>query len=211
MSQTYSFDPTADAATARGSIPGYALGRPDLARSPVSLQDFEYLKQTVLFGDDDVKYLRQAGEILVPQAEQILDVWYGFVGSHPFLAHYFVDKTTGALDMSYLTRVRGRFARWIKDTTDGQYDQAWLDYQHEIGLRHTKAGKNKADQVHASSQVDFRYMTAFIVPITATIEPFLGNAGRSPDEIRAMMAAWFKAVTLTVILWSYPYVKDGEF
>ena len=200
-----------DAAEARRTIPGYTLGAPGLKHSPVSLDDFAKLKQSVLFTDEDTKYLRMAGEIMVPQTEKILDMWYGFVASHPFLAYYFTDKASGKLDMKYLTLVRGRFARWIKDTTDANYDQAWLDYQHEIGLRHTKAGKNKTDHVASSSQVDFRYMTAFIVPITATVEPFLGNTGKSPDDIRKMMAAWNKAVNLQVILWSYPYIKEGQF
>ena len=40
------------------SIPGYAYGQAGLMRSPVSLSDFNLLKKTTLFGDDDVKYLR---------------------------------------------------------------------------------------------------------------------------------------------------------
>ncbi len=200
-----------DAAEARANVPGYKLGAPGLKRSPVSLEDFDKLKQSVLFTDEDVKYLHMAGAIMVPQTDKILDVWYGFVGGHPFLAYYFSDKATGKLDPAYLGRVRGRFGRWIKDTTDANYDQQWLDYQYEIGVRHTKAGKNKTDGAHSSAQVDYRYIPAFVVPISATVEPFLTSSGKSPEDVKKMMAAWNKAVTLQAILWSYPYIKPGQF
>ena len=67
------------------NIPGYTYGSASLAKSPVSLDDFANLKQASLFGDDDVRYLKMSHDILKDQTEQILDVWYGFVGSTPFL------------------------------------------------------------------------------------------------------------------------------
>jgi hypothetical protein len=201
----------AAAQEARPNIPGYTYGSPELKRSPVTPAELAKIEEALLFTDEDVRYLREAGQIMVPQTEQILDVWYGFVGSHPDLAYYFANKKTGELDKDYLTRVRGRFGQWIKDTTDANYDQRWLDYQYEIGLRHTKSGKNRTDKAPSVDQVNFRYMPAFIVPITATVEPFLAKGGKSPEEVRKMMAAWNKAVTLQVILWSYPYIKDGQF
>ncbi len=193
------------------SIPGYAYGSQKLSKSPVSLEDFELLKKTVLFTEEDSKYLRLAGELLVPQTEKILDVWYGFVGSNPHLVYYFTNKKTGAPEAEYLGRVRARFGQWIKDTTDAKFDQAWLDWQHEIGLRHTKAGKNKTDNAPSVDQVNFRYLTAFIYPISATIKPFLANSGKAPDEIEKMHGAWTKAVVLQTILWSQPYIRDGQF
>jgi len=193
------------------SIPGYRLGDATLAPSPVTPQDLELLKQTLLFTGDDIAALRQAGAILVPQTDAILDVWYGFVGAHPHLVHYFANKADGQPNADYLARVRARFGQWIKDTTDAQYDQAWLDYQHEIGLRHTKLGKNRTDGAASVDQINFRYLIAFIVPISATIEPFLAKSDKAPDEIKRMHAAWTKAVVLTAILWSHPYVKPGEF
>ncbi|MBS0466723.1 MAG: hypothetical protein JSS31_03305 [Proteobacteria bacterium] len=35
--------------------------------------------------------------------------------------------------------------------------------------------------------------------------------GAALDEVERMHAAWVKAVLLQTILWSHPYVKDGEF
>lgn len=201
----------ADSAEARRTIPGYRLGDPALPRSPVSLQDLELLKRTVLFTDEDARYLRMAGEVMVPRTEAILDVWYGFVGSHPHLIHYFSNKADGRPNAEYLARVRARFGQWIKDATAANYDQAWLDYQHEFGLRHTRAGKNRTDGAPSVDHIHLRYLIAFIVPISATVEPFLAQSGRSPDEVEKMHAAWTKSVVLQTILWSHPYVKEGDF
>jgi hypothetical protein len=53
-------------------------------------------------------------------------------------------------------------------------------------------------------------MIAFIVPITATIKPFLAKKGHSAEDVEKMYNAWFKAVTLSVALWSIPYANKGE-
>lgn len=191
------------------SIPGYTYGTVEAAKSPVSPADFDLLKQTVLFTDDDVKALRMAGEVLADQIEAVLDVWYGFVGGHPHLAAYF-STPGGALIPEYLARVRGRFGQWILDTCDRSYDQDWLNYAMEIGLRHV-VKKNQTDQVNSVSLIPLRYMIGFIVPITVTIKPFLVKKGHTPEQIEAMHAAWFKALVLQVILWSVPYAKDSLF
>jgi len=75
--------------TAHTQPPGYRLGDPSLPRSPVTLAELDEMKGSVLFGDDDVAALRQAGDILEPQVEDVLDVWYGFVGDTPHLLAYF--------------------------------------------------------------------------------------------------------------------------
>ena len=127
-------------------IPGYSYSAAELDRSPVSQQALAELKASVLFGPDDEQALRMAGETLADQVEDVLDVWYGFVGSHPHLVAYFATPE-GEPIAEYLQRVRGRFGQWILDTCNRPYDQAWLDYQHEIALRHTEAKKNRTDDV----------------------------------------------------------------
>lgn len=189
------------------TIPGYAYGQ--VSRSPVSLEELDLLKQTVLFSADDEQALRLAGQVLAPQTDAILDVWYGFVGAHPHLLRYFSSNQQP--DGNYLARVRARFGQWILDVCNRPYDQQWLDYQHEIGLRHTAAKKNLTDHAAAEPLIHLRYLTAFIVPLTVTIKPFLQDGEHSEAEVEAMYGAWFKAVTLTATLWSYPYVKEGQF
>ncbi len=189
-------------------IPGYDYGR--VPPSPVSLHDLENLKKAVLFTEEDARYLRLAGEVLKDQIEEILDVWYGFVGSHAHLVYYF-SEPSGQPNTAYLAAVRRRFGQWILDTCFRPYDQDWLNYQHEIALRHHRTKKNQTDKVHSVPHVPLRYLIAFIYPITATIKPFLARKGHSPDEVEKMHQAWFKSVTMQAALWSYPYAKEGDF
>jgi hypothetical protein len=201
----------AGAAAPQGRAPGYALGQSTLARAPYSLADLAALQKSMLFGADDVAALRQSRAILADQTEAILDVWYGFVASTPELVVFFGDTRSGQPDGAYLAAVRRRFALWILDTADAKYDQAWLDWQYEIGLRHNRVKKNKTDGAHGPAQVDFRYLPALTIPITTTLKPFLAKKGASAADVEKMHAAWVKAVLLQAILWSHPYIKDGEF
>lgn len=186
---------------------GYGFGQ--VTKSPVSLQDFELLKKTVLFTEEDEQYLRLAGEVLRDQVEDVLDLWYGFVGGNEHLVYYFTKD--GVPNADYLAAVRERFGQWIMDLCNRPYDQSWLDYQHEIALRHHSTKKNKTDGVNAVPIVNYRYLTAFIFPITATIKDFLAKKGQDAETVERMHVAWFKAVVLTVVLWTYPYVREGEF
>lgn len=190
-------------------IPGYTYGSEQVARSPLSLEEFEKLKKAVLFAEEDERYLRLAGEVLRDQIEEVLDLWYGFVGSHSHLVYYFTDGKGNALS-DYLAAVRKRFGQWIIDTCNRPYDQAWLDYQQEIGLRHHRTKKNQTDGVKSVENIPLRYVIAFIYPITATIKSFLAKKGHSAEEVDKMHQAWFKSVVLQVALWSAPYVKAGD-
>jgi hypothetical protein len=194
----------------RGGVPGYDFGAGTVTRSPLGIEDLDLLKQTILFTDEDERYLRLAGDVLEDQADEVLDLWYGFVGSHPHLIYYFSDLG-GEPDGDYLARVRERFKLWILDTCRRPYDQEWLDYQQEIALRHTRAKKNQTDGARAPEHIPLRYMVAFIYPITATIKQFLASKGHSAEEVEKMHQAWFKSVVLQVALWCYPYVRDGDF
>lgn len=195
----------------QATIAGYTYGTAAVPRAPISLQEFEKIKAAVLFGDEDVKHLHMSRDVLSDQVEAVLDVWYGFVGSHPHLVYYFGDRASGAPLGDYLAAVRKRFGRWILDTAAANYDQAWLDYQFEIGRRHHRTAKNKTDGAHSVDLVHYRYIPAFIYPITFTLKPFLAKKGHSAADVEAMYQAWLKSVILQVILWSYPYVKEGDY
>lgn len=191
-------------------IPGYTYGSKELATAPFTTEDLEALKATVLFTEEDAKWLQKSKKVLQPHAEEILDTWYGFVGATPHLLQYFSSKE-GKPDTNYLKRVRARFIQWIYDTADADYDQDWLNYQYEIGVRHHRIGKNKTDNAKAVNHIPARYVLALTYPVTATLKPFLERSDYSPEEVNKMQQAWLKSVMIQSILWTYPYYNEGDF
>ena len=57
-----------------------------------------------------------------------------------------------------------------------------------------------------SDVIHLRDVVAFIVPLTATMKPFLAKRADPADDVERMHQAWFKAVTLTAALWSQAFV-----
>lgn len=186
-------------------IAGYDYENVDPAETPVTQEALDLLKATLLWDDTTDALLRRVGELLEKQVEDILDLWYGYVGSHPHLVTYF-DGPAGEPDTAYLAGVRARFGAWIRDLCTREFDEQWLAYQHEVGLRHHSAKKNQTDGVDSPrAYVPLRYMIAFVYPITATIRDFLDRAASPDDDVDALVDAWFKAVVLSTTLWTEPY------
>lgn len=190
---------------------GYTYGTNKVSKSPFSLDDLKLLQQSLLFGDDDIKYLKMSHDILKDQTNDILDVWYGFVASTPQLVYFFGNKTTGKPEGEYLAKVRERFAMWILQTAEANYNQDWLNYQYEIGLRHYSTKKNKTDKVNSVPIIYYRYIPALTIPVTTTLKPFLAKKGASAEDVEKMYNAWLKSVLMQAILWGQPYMKKGEF
>ncbi|MFI9505367.1 protoglobin domain-containing protein [Nocardia sp. NPDC052566] len=184
---------------------GYHYG--STSPSPVSTDELAALEASLLFTPEDVEALQLTGDVLEDQIDDVLDVWYGFVASHPYLVAYFATPKGVVLE-EYLARVRARFGQWILDTCRRPHDADWLAYAHEIGVRHTYEGKNRTDGVGSVPHIPLRYMVAFIYPITATMRPYLAKAGHGDADIERMHQAWFKAVTLQVALWLRAYTAD---
>ncbi len=193
------------------NVPGYTHGTSAVTRSPITMAEFARMKQTVLFDESDVAALRLSHDVVKDEVEAILDVWYGFVGKTPHLLASFSSKADNKPLPEYLSAVRKRFGQWILDTSRANYDEAWLDYQHEIGLRHHRTKKNTTDGAAASAIVPFRDLFGLILPIALTLKPFLSKKGHSAEVVERMHTAWVKSCLLQVTLWSHAYVKDGDF
>lgn len=191
-------------------VPGYTLGDRSAKRAPITLGELEEIQKSLLMSDEDIRYLRMSHDVLEPHVEELVGVWYGFVGGNPHLLKYF-SNSAGTPDAAYLTRVRARFERWVLDTAEAEYDQDWLDYQFEIGRRHHRVGKNTTDHADAVEHIHFRHLPALTIPVTTTLRQFLERGGHSAEDVDKMHAAWVKSVLLQSILWSYPYVNDGDF
>lgn len=180
-----------------------------LQPSPVTEERLNELLTNVMWSSDtDVPALRRAGEILSPRVSDILDVWYDFIGSTPHLVSVFRGPD-GEPDAEYLERVRGRFEQWVIDVCTREFDGQWLAYQEEIALRHHTTKKNQIDGVDSpASHVPMSDMLALVVPVTLSVRSFLEEGAESGDDVEAMQQAWFKAVTVTLVLWSRPYAGD---
>ena len=191
------------------TIEGYDYEDPGLETSPITQEKLELLKRNLLWSPEDDAYLKLAGEVLMDQTGDILDLWYGYVGSHSHLLHYFSKDENP--NQNYLKAVRSRFEQWILDLCNRPYDQTWLNYEYEIAKRHHSTKKNLTDRIDSVPIIHYRYLVAFIYPITITIKNFIENKGHDEKDVTGMFNAWFKAITLTTILWTYPYVNEGEF
>lgn len=191
------------------AIPGYRMGDPTLPAPATSQEELAKIEAALLLTEDDKAALREAKAILAPRVDELLDVWYGFVGSHDFLLGYFV--TPAGPDGNYLARVRARFGQWVLDTCEADFGPAWVAYAEEVGRRHA-VEKNATDGVVGAPEVvHFRYVVALTYPIYATVRPFLEAGARDAAHLERMHQAWLKAVLLNVVLWSRAYVQDGWF
>jgi hypothetical protein len=195
--------PARDAA----AIPGYDFDSGVIARSPVSLEELRQLEQAVGWTNEDATVLRSVGTRLShDKAEALVDAWRARIGAQPHLARVFFGPD-GKPDEDYKVRVKKRFVQWVSDTCMRPHDQAWLDYQEEIGLRHTPAKKNRTDNAHTPAVVPLRYVVAFSAVVVSTVRDVVGNL--TETEGQRFQDAWTKSVLLQIALWSRPYVLEG--
>jgi pimeloyl-ACP methyl ester carboxylesterase len=192
-------------------IPGYNPGAPEVAKSPISMDEFKALKETCLFTDEDMVYLRLSYAVLKDQAEDLVTMWRGIIAQHTHLASYSWDRDSGKPDKEYGVAVGKRFAQWVLDTARAEYDQQWLDYQYEIGLRHHRAKKNVTDHAHTAVHIRGRDVIGFAAATVAPMRPYLEKGGHSSDTVLRMQEAWWKSMILQVTLWSQPYMNPGDF
>jgi len=193
--------------SADGLIAGYDFGTSASARSPVTFEELSHVEQTVGWTRDDEQLLRKHAELFRSQAEEMVGSWRAVIGAQPHLSQWFVGPD-GMPDEEYKARVKPRFVQWVVDVATRPHDRAWLDYQEEIGLRHTPAKKNRTDGGHTPPLVPMRYLLAF-VPVVTDVRGFLSAGIADAAELQAVERAWTKAVHLHVTLWCRPYAREG--
>ncbi len=115
----------------------------------------------------------------------MVDHWRAEIARQPHLVQWFFGPD-GVPDDRYRAAVKQRFVQWITDACTKPHDHAWLDYQEEIGLRHTPAKKNRTDATQTPTVVPLRYLLGFIAPVVLSVRPFLDGHGFSAAEIDAM-------------------------
>jgi len=186
-------------------IHGYDYGASNIQVSPVSFEEFQQLKITAGWTADDEASLRLAGEVLSDQTRAIIDHWRRrIIAAIPHLAIHSRSPEGEALP-EYAANSGARFERWILDTCLRTDDQDWLNYQHEIALRHMRPKKNQTDGVRSTAFVPFRHIVAFIPVMNETIRPYLAARGHSVTAVERMHSAWTKSIQLQLALWARAY------
>ena len=187
-------------------IEGYAFGAPEVSISPVSIKELESLKISVGFTDEDQSYLKMAGEVLADQTKHVVEHWRsGIIASIPNLARHSRSLEGEALP-DYLRKSNLRFEQWILDTCLRPYDQDWLNYQHEIAIRHMSPKKNKTDRVKSTPFVPYRDIIAFVAVMNETMKPYLAARNHSSEDVEKMHLAWCRSIQLQLALWAKPYM-----
>jgi pimeloyl-ACP methyl ester carboxylesterase len=190
------------------AISGYDYGKENVSHSPISIDELRKLEQSVGWSEEDANVLNRHRDFFHAQAEAMVDSWRAVIGAQPQLAQWFFGPN-GKPDDEYKARVKNRFVQWVKDVCDRSHDQTWLDYQEEIGLRHTPAKKNLTDHVHTPPVVPLRYLFGFTSIMTTETNKFFEKLSVSKEEVKRIEIAWTRAVILHVTLWSRPFTKDG--
>jgi pimeloyl-ACP methyl ester carboxylesterase len=192
-------------------IPGYTYGTGEVAKSPITIEEWQALKKSAFFSDEDVFYLRLSKDVLADQVDDLLKAWRGIIFLNPHLRAYDENPQTGEVDKAYAAAVAKRFGQWVLDTAKAEYDQAWLDYQYEIGLRHHRTKKNQTDHGHTLGHIRARDLIAFSAAIVVPMKPYLAKKGHPVEIVNRMYDAWWKSMILQVTLWTQPYIREGDF
>lgn len=188
-----------------GTIPGYTYGESGIDIAAVTMDELTQLKVSVGFTENDRNQLLLAGEVLADQTEAIVQHWRGqIIANIPNLSRHSRSPDGAALP-DYSAKSNLRFQQWIVDTCLRPYDQDWLNYQQEIGLRHTSLKKNQVDGVRSTPYVPLRDIIAFVAVMNETMKPYLAAKGHSADAVDGMHRAWCKSLQLQVAIWSRLY------
>lgn len=190
-------------------IPGYSYGTGSATASPLTLDDLTKLKAAVGLTESDDAALRAAGEVLAPRAVDIVGAWRTQVGQQPFLARYSAHPD-GSPNPEYGAASTLRFERWVIDACTRPLDQAWLDQQHEIGLRHNRAKKNQTDNADSVDHIPLRYLLSFTAVIVTTARDYLADGLHTPEQVDEMHAAFTKSVMLHVTVWTRAYTTGDQ-
>ena len=188
-------------------IDGYDYGSERAARSPLTLEDLERLKEVVGLTAEDRDALREAAEILADQADDMVSAYRDRLGELPWMAPY-SGHPDGTPNPEYGAASKPRFDRWIIDACTRPLDQDWLNYQHEIGLRHTSAKKTKTDNANSLNHIPMRYVLAFTAVVIATATRILGRHSGTREQLDRMHSAFTKSVMLHITVWTRAYL-DG--
>ncbi|CAL1521335.1 protoglobin domain-containing protein [Chitinophaga sp. MM2321] len=174
---------------------------PDPKRSSIDALTLVKLKRMMLFTYEDEQYLTKAGAVLAPHAEEILDKWHEQLLANNYLAHYFISS--GTTDPDYMQSLRPHFRGWINQLCERPENRRWSEFEERI-ITQLQSKNVPIDDLSPLSTIYLRYMSTFIFPISEAGRYFLNTAGYTTTETARMHQAWYKAVSFSLLLWTYP-------
>ena len=134
---------TMNASQEKEKIHGYDYGTDKVAKSPITMKEWEELKKSALFSEEDVVYLRLSEGVLADQVDDLLKTWRGIIFDHPHLRGYDEDPKTHAVDTDYAKAVGKRFGQWVLDTARAQYNQSGSTISTKLACAITAARRIK--------------------------------------------------------------------
>ncbi len=75
------------------------------------MAEWEDMRKSALFSEDDVVYLRLSEEVLADQVDDLLQTWRGIIADHPHLRAYNEDVEPHQVDTEYTRAVGKRFGQ----------------------------------------------------------------------------------------------------
>jgi hypothetical protein len=79
------------------------------------MKEWEQLRKSALFSEEELVYLRMSEDLLKDDVEDLLDAWRGVVFDVPYLSAYYEDPQTHQVDTEYAKAVRKRFGQQVEE------------------------------------------------------------------------------------------------
>ncbi|MFB6455767.1 protoglobin domain-containing protein [Chitinophaga sp. Hz27] len=170
------------------------IGETDGTHPAISLRELILLKRLLLYTRKDEELLKQVAPVLKQSATGILRQWYTFIMADNYLAQYFKDiKDEDAFMISSM-------AQWLNQLLDIQDGPHWDMLEKKI---------KEGDSLNMSlDPALLRYIVAFAYPVINAGNEVLSAAGYKGAILSNMQLAWYKAVTLSVVIWAYPFKQS---
>jgi len=191
-------------------IPAYSYGTAQVPKSPASMREFVELQTSAGFPDEELRYLRLAGEVLRGRTRQIVEHRRaGIIAGIPNLARHSRApegdvlpstwrRATFALSSGYWIPVCGRTIK-TGSTTSRKSRFATLARK-----------RTRRTACSSTPYVPLRDIIAFVTVLNETIRPYLAGRGNPAEEVDGMHRAWCKSLHLELALWTRAYSGRDE-
>ena len=115
---------------------------------------YQDLQQYVGWTDDDCRRVVAAGAVVAEQFVAMVDDFYSEIERHPQAQAVI---TGGA---PQIERLKGTLRQWLEELFAGQYDEAYVGWRWQVGLRHVEIGLYQVYTNAALSRLRWQILAA---------------------------------------------------